>query len=132
MSQTNNNVKRKHNWEKLGLLDITPIERKEYVASVLDKALTFAIKNEDFPVNFDDNDEGIINLIFFPIILGIVNKININDNQIKDIYFEIMNKYNDEYKNNLSNNFLMDDNDAKICNSFFENKIEELTKKINN
>lgn len=87
-------------WEKIGILANTPVERKEKVAKILDYALEFLINLIDINatttitrqsdgMTLTSKDFERIEIIFIPIILRIVNVVDISKEDVRKIYGHI-------------------------------------------
>lgn len=106
------------NWEKMGLLEITSKERKEFVANVLELLMSYLIHCSKENNDWDERAETYL----FPIFTRIANEMDFGINDfyliIEEVTVGILNW-------NFDENSEVDE-EALFCKEFCDNKIVEL------
>lgn len=86
-------------WEKAGILDSTPDDRKEFVINLLDETLSFVNEINLFTVSIKRESDGKVltkkeldrtQILLFPIIIRIANEIDITKKDVRQIYNSIV------------------------------------------
>jgi hypothetical protein len=114
-----NYSKTKEEWEKIGVLELTPEDRKDKVVNALNIAVKWLI---EFPINIDTTAD-YINVIVPVVIVRIANNVDISEDEVLMICKEI----NIAYKN-FDPSTLPDstDPDAEFFRAFCDAKINQL------
>ena len=98
-------------WEMGGLLEKTPEERKDFVVETLNSTLELMTNIE---ITMDSNNE----TLMIPIILRIVNSIDITIEDIKEIYNQISKEFPNFIEKNKELGVLNIDLEAMYCSEF--------------
>jgi len=113
-------------WEKLGLLESTPDDRKDNVVKALNTSLHWMDEKheatQDIP-GFSDKYE----TMPIPIIVGIVKEVDVSDEGVRKICDEIVDAY-EKYDFGKFNGIPMDIEAEFMC-EFRDKKVEELKNK---
>ena len=107
------------NWEELGLLSETPDDRKDKVKHALDITMHAMVENEII------THDGQYQTLVFPIMIKIVSKVDVPDDDIP----RICNEARKEYKEFISQLEMCIDNDMEFAWHYIRRKIEEYQNK---
>jgi hypothetical protein len=105
-------------WEKLGLLENIPIERKPQVVNALNVALEYLLEKEK------DGDKEEFETLPFPVLIRITKEIDLTNDQVLEIVNDCRLKFK-EYDFNKFNNFGMD-YESFFTVEYADDKIKEL------
>lgn len=106
-------------WEEIGLLESTPEDRKDKVAHALNVVLKSIIENS----MHSDNDA--FETLSIPIITGIVNVVDVPDEDISHMCHEIRTRYaeHDFDKDKTEHEYMILDYEAMFLCKIIEEKI---------
>jgi len=118
--------RKKHHWEKIGLLDNVPEDKKNYFNNAFDFTLNYLLSDHEL------SNDGTPETLIFPIIRRIGIEYEISNDEIIEMINELPEKYKDFQDNILPHIMLHSystiDAEAEFGSLYVENKIKELNK----
>jgi len=108
----------KEQWEKIGLLDTLPKERKDMAVKAFNAAIKFLTENET-------EEHKPFETVGFPVLIRIIREVDLSAEEVPQILQEVAVAM-EEYDYNKFNGFYSIDVEMEFVVEFSEKKIEEL------